>query len=99
MERILAALPHQSNENVRGRGLLVFFAVGLRFLGVDLVLPVLLFHEGFLVLLRALVLMLIVRLGVRLREARHGQAEEDSEQQETDASRFHGLTGERCLAE
>ena len=86
------------------KGLLVAFAVRLCCLGLRLLLLVGLLHQVLLILLRVLVLVIVVRMRIGLGEAfrrwREGrEANEGSERQETDASRFHGLTSESDLAE
>jgi hypothetical protein len=70
----------------------VAIAVGLRHLGLFLLLPAALFYELLLIFFGVLVLVGVVWVGVGLGKAR--ETEEDSEQQQKDARRFHGLTRE-----
>jgi hypothetical protein len=74
--------------------LLVLFAVGFCSLGVYLLLLVSLLCERFLILLCALVLMLVVRFRVRLREPERRCADENCEQDEIQASSLHGFPAE-----
>lgn len=74
--------------------------VGLRCPGLCLLLLAALLHEVLLILLRVLVRVVVVRPGVGLGTAAgQRQAEDDSEQQEAGAGRFHGLTNKSDLAE
>lgn len=75
-----------------GCALLVLLHKSLFPLGLFLLLLALLLPEVLLVCLRILVRVIVVRFCVGLCKADYGLAEEYSEQQETDASRFHGLT-------
>jgi hypothetical protein len=77
--------------------LVVALEVRFRRLGLFLLLPVALFYLSLLIFFSVLVLVGVVWVGVGLGKAR--QTEEDSEQQEEDARRFHGLTKRECLAE
>jgi hypothetical protein len=75
----------------------VLLEVGFRHLGLFLLLPAALFHEALLIFFSVLVLVGVVWVGVGLGKTR--ETEKDIEQQEEDASRFHGLTSRECFAE
>ena len=72
---------------------------GLLPLGVGLLLLAVLLRQMLLIILCVLVRRVVVTRGIGLREPGSGQAEGRSEQEEADASRFHGLTCEVGLAE
>ena len=79
--------------------LLLLLEEGLLPLGVLLLLLVVFLRQMLLIILCVLVRGVVVPRGVGLRESGSGQAEGRSEQEEPDASRFHGLTCEVGLAE
>lgn len=78
---------------------MTLFDEGLLSLGVGLLLLAMLLREVLLILLGILVRRVIVARSLGLRESGGGHKEGCSEKEETDASRFHGLTSESGLAE
>lgn len=80
--------------------LVVAIAVGFRCLGPLSPLLAALLCERLLIFFGVLVLVIVVRVGIGLGESVRRQAENDSQQCDEDASRFHGPTGDKvCFGE